>query len=176
MQTIFINGHRKSGLTAPTPFFGAFSSTGVYDANAVFGVLPFSSASAAILLQAKNIEDVKAAIANLTKYEADVRKYYDDRVTRTSGGKRDRLRAERADLCNEANAALALLRSGLATLERDVSSRETSKQPTFDPNTGKIVVLPDGTIAPQTTSGSSLMKFAIPVAAGLAALFFLKGH
>lgn len=174
MQTTFTYGSKRTGISVPR--LGAFSSTGTYDANSVFGTLPFSLAGAAILLQAKNIDDIKAAIFNLTKYESDVRKYYDDRVTRTSGGKRDRLRAERADLCNEANAALSLLRSGLATLERAVSSREISKQPNFDPSTGKLVIH-DGKPDPQTTGADSGMtKFIIPAVAGLAALFFLKGH
>jgi len=180
MQALFTyGGTRKSALTASTILFGAYLSTRFYDANNDVGLLPLAPSDAASMVSGGNISDIKTAIASLTDYEAKVRKYYDTRVSRTSGGKRDRLRAERADLTGAALESLTLLKSGLLTLERKAVAAVTAKQDDFNPATGKALTEVEKEVLKETQNQSSSFNatsLIIPVGAALAALFFLKGH
>lgn len=182
MQALFTyGGSRKSALSPMTITLGAFSSVNKYDADLVVGRLPLPPSDAAALVNSGDIATVRARIAELTKYEAEVRSYYDKRVSRTSGGKRDRMRNERRDLTGAANESLAILRSGLQTLERAKTATVTAARPDFDPSTGKTIVTESSTFTPETSVTDSSSEFKassliIPVGAALAALYFLKGH
>lgn len=180
MQATFTyGGNRKSALTASTILFGAYLSTKFYDANNDVGLLPLSPSDAASMVNGGDVTAIRAAIAALTDYEAKVRKYYDTRVSRTSGGKRDRLRAERADLTGAALESLTLLKSGLLTLERKIAAIATSKQDDYNPATGKPLTEVEKEVLKVNDAQASSFNptsLIIPVGAALAALFFLKGH
>lgn len=183
MHTLFTyGGTRKSALT-PRTVLGAYAATNTYDANTAVGLLPITPADAAALLETKNINAVKAKIAELTSYESAVRSYYDTRVARTSGGKRDRLRAERKDLTYAANDALSILKSGLLTLEREKTSEAIAKQDDFNTSTGKPYTPEEIQLEIETgkrpasgKKGFDPSAMIIPIGAALAALYFLKGH
>lgn len=182
-----LSGSRVSAVTPCTILFGAYSNTVVYNSVASVGVLPLSPEAAAALADVQSlttsgefkarIAAIDVAIANLTLFERQTRAYYDARVSRTSGGKRDRLRAERADLCNQALDELALLRSARASAVRLTTAVVTAKQDDYDPNTGKALTPAEKkAIADQTALSPDMSALIIPVGAALAALFFLKGH
>ncbi len=202
MHTIFTyGGNRKSALTPHTILFGnspakgdrfrfgAYSSASSYDSVATVGPLPLSPEGAAALADVQALSTVEAltgrisaidaAIANLTLFESQTRAYYDTRVSRTSGGKRSRLRTERADLCNQALAEIALLKSARASAVRRSTAVAVSSQSDYNPNTGvALTPVEKETAIAQATANppSSLQALIIPVGAAVAALFFLKGH
>ncbi len=189
MDSLFTyGGSRKSALTPRTNLFGAYSSTANYDSVASIGPLPLSPEAATSMADVQSlntvaaltsrISDIDSAIANLTLFEQQTRAYYDDRVNRTSGGKRSRLRGERADLCNQALAEIALLRSARASAVRRATAVATAIQSDYNPNTGAALTPVEkeaiGKAAADSASGMS--GLIIPAGAALAALFFLKGH
>lgn len=189
MNTIFTcAGNKKSAITPRTILLGAYSASASYDSVTSVGALPLSPQEAAVLADvqslnspaalASRISTIDVAIADLTLFEKQTRAYYDSRVSRTSGGKRDRLRAERADLCNQALAEIALLRSARASAVRRATSLSTSKQSDFNPDTGAALtpVEKQTMDAQAAASAPSMSSLIIPVGAALAALFFLKGH
>jgi hypothetical protein len=181
MQALFTyGGNRKSGITPNTILFGAYLSTKFYDANNDVGLLPLSPSDAARLIESGDVDAIRSSIAALTDYEAKVRSYYDARVSRTSGGKRDRLRSERAELTSAALEATTLLKSGLLTLERKIAAQATAKQDDYNPATGKPLTVVEKEIIRETEATKQASfnpnSLIIPVGAALAALFFLKGH
>ncbi len=203
MQTMFTyGGSRKSAVTPRTILygnspargdrfrFGAYSTTYDYDSVGSVGGLPISPEAAAVMSDvnslssvagvAERISAIDAAIATLTQFEKQTRAYYDRRVNQTSGGKRDRLRSERSDLCNQALSEIALLRSARASAVRRASSLATASQSDFNPDTGVALtpVEKQAVATQQAASGQGFnaTSLILPVGAALAALFFLKGH
>ncbi len=195
MQSLFTyGGSRKSGITPKTILggnrsrFGAYSPTYAYDSAGSIGDLPLSPEAATAMADVQSlnsvsgitsrISEIDSAIANLTLFESQVRAYYDGRVNRTSGGKRDRLRRERSDLCNQANAEIALLRSARASAVRRATAVATSTQDDYNPNTGKTLTPTEkeAVAAGKMEPPSNMSSLLIPVGAAVAALFFLKGN
>ena len=209
MQAIFTyGGNRKSALTPRTLLFGAdpfatakniftsgsasrlYSSTANYDAYATLGRLPYSPEQTMLLADLRNvisptemagrIEAINVAIASLVDYATKLTSYYGTRVSRTSGGKRDRLRAERAALRNQADAQVALLKAGLASAKTIGTAMVTATQTDYNPETGRIMTPVEKEVARQnqaaTQGASGMSSLILPIGAGLAALYFLKGH
>lgn len=197
MEAIFTYGAKKTALTPRTILYGAtpvflgsrtYSPTDSYDSIAVVGSLPLSPEATAAMADVQSLQSVAAlnariaaidtAIANLTLFEKDTRAYYDMRVDRTSGGKRQRLRDERAALCDQANNEAATLRSARASAVRLATAMATAKQDDFNPQTGVALTETEKAAAAQSAAaGSAGMKSLIlPIGAALAALFVLKGH
>jgi hypothetical protein len=210
MQAIFTyGGNRKSGLTPRTILFGAdpfatakniftsssasraFSSSAQYDVYSSVGPLPYSPEAALALADvqsmtnaaalADRINAINIAIAALTDYAEKVTAYYGTRVSRTSGGKRDRLRAERAAVRGQAEAEITLLKAGLASAKRIATAVVTSAQDDYNPESGKLLTPVEkeavaAKAAASASSSSGMNALIIPVGAALAALFFLKGN
>lgn len=130
---------------------------------------------------AARIAAINTAVASLTDYITKLNSYYGTRVSRTSGGKRDRLRAERAAIRSQADAQLVLLKAGLASAKIIGPAMVTAVQTDYNPETGKIltavekdIVVREQIIAQQKKFNAS--SLILPIGAGLAALYFLKGH
>lgn len=150
------------------------------------------------------IQALTAAIKANEKFEKDVTDYYGTRVSRTSGGKRDRLRAERAAVRGESEKArkmaaatisdmrvmkIAEVKSQMKTDPDFVVSTTdpdsggivyTKSVPATNPKTGTVTfkpvslsVIPAG--APAIGNAGGMGKWLLPVGAGLAAYFALKG-
>lgn len=195
MQALFTYGsNRKSAMTPPTILCGrapyllgsrTYDPTASYDSVASVGPLPLSPESAASMADVQSLTSVQAladrvsaidtAIANLTLFEKQTRAYYDNRVDRTSGGKRQRLRDERAALCDQANNEIAVLRSARASAVRLATAMASAKQDDFNPATG-VALTPTEKAAAQAAAPSGLNSMILPIGAALAALFVLKGH
>jgi len=203
MQALFTyGGNRKSALTPRTLLYGNspargerfrfgannYSPTYAYDAYPVVGAMPYTPAQVALMADVSNIMTLDAAnaqlaalasaIAQFTDYRRVVSDYYGKRIGRMdSGGKERRLRQERADLSQTSDRSLELLKTAHATLTRAMTGMATSRQPDFDPTTGKNkVVVPGLTPDPSTDSGFKASTLILPVGAALAALYFLKGN
>lgn len=166
---------------------GAFAPTADYDYNSTRPI-PYTQASIASLIQQNNLEGLMAAVNDLTAYEAACRSYYDGRVSRTSGGKRDRLRGERSDLCNEALAAIRLATAGINSVQAKIAAQAKAQLPAYVDNnsTNQTWQTPGSTnnptaqlpvyAAPQSETAAMLSKLAIPAAIAAAAFFLIKGH
>jgi hypothetical protein len=191
MHAVFTyGGSRKSSLTPTTIVFGAYAPTSAYDSIASVGPLPLSPEAAAAMADVQTLASVAAvngrisqinvAIANLTAFEKQTRAYYDARVSRTSGGKRDRLRRERADLCNQALAEIALLKSAHASATRLATTLATVAQDDYNPATGVAMTPAERAIAVQQKAAApatfNMNSLIIPAGAALAAIYFLKGN
>lgn len=193
MQAVFTYGNMKSGLTPRTILFGAWSPTAVYDfINPQVnngGQLPYTPEQTASLADlsglttvsavANRILEIDIAISTLKAYRGKVTSYYDMRVSRTSGGKQDRLRNERRDLYNVIDESLSLLTSARVGAATKKTAVAVASQDDYNPNTGKPLT-PAEKEALAEKGGSEkpfdFSKLILPIGAGLAALFFLKGH
>ncbi len=165
---------------------GAYTPTYNYDYDATRKI-PYTQASIAALIDQGNLKGLMAAVNDLTAYEAGARSYYDARVSRTSGGKRSRLKGERTDVCDEALAAIRLATAGINSVQANIAAQAKASLPAYmDTNaanqtwatpgstnnpTGSI---PAGAQHSQTTD--MLAKLAIPAAIAAAAFFLIKGH
>lgn len=119
------------------------------------------------------------------KFEADVTDYYGTRVSRTSGGKRDRLRAERAAIRGESQkarqiAAAAITDFRLLKISEVRSGLKTDPDlvvETRDPSTGAIVYSysAPGASPAKASAGAGGMGWLLPVGAGVAAYLMMKG-
>jgi len=177
MQTTFTYGTRRSAISVPR--LGAFDPTYEYQAYASYGRVPLMPSDAAALLSSKDIAAINTALAQSVQYESSVRAYYDHMLgTTNSPGKSDRIRANRRDVLEPVLTTIALLKSGVATLQANAVASSVSKQSDYNPNTGKASTPEEESSGgwKKQSSDSGMAKFIIPAAAGLAALFFLKGH
>lgn len=116
-------------------------------------------------------------------FRKEVDDYYGMRVSRTSGGKRDRLRAERAALKAEADAANKMAAAAVSDL-RSMPIAEVKAtlktDPDFvvteaDPASGGVLYKYAAPTAPAAAGPGGGMGWLLPVGAGLAAFFMLKG-
>ncbi len=167
---------------------GAFSPLSNYDYNETRPI-PYTQASVAGLIDAGNLQGLMTAVNDLTAYEAAARSYYDGRVSRTSGGKRSRLKGERADVCNEALAAIRLATAGINTVQANIAASAKAKLPAYVDNnttnqtwtTPGYTNNPTNAIPPDPSmnhaSGLSPMAtLAIPLGLAAAAFLLIKGH
>lgn len=184
MQATFAFPRRATSLS-PSPLLGAsrtYSATAAYDADADVRPIPYTQATIAALIKSNDLLILKSAVHDLTDYEASVRSYYDTRVNRTSGGKRDRLRDERAALCNEALAAIRLATVGINSVSARIAANVKAGLPAYtDTNAlnASQGFTNQATVSSSTAvpvAASPYAKFILPGVAALAALFFLKGH
>lgn len=163
-------------------FFAGYSAITEYDANTAVRKIPYDQIGAANLVQSAGIEDLTSAGRALVTYITDIRAYYDNRVSNTSGGKRTRLQHERSDLLGEAGRALDLISRRIDKLRSDsVNAAEQQTTPKLPPDSGSGSSGGAGSGSGGGQSGGSaaasdFSKYLIPLGAGLAALFFLKGH
>lgn len=145
---------------------------------------PSRQAASIATLNAR-ITQLQAAIAALEKFDKDNTAYYDERVNRTSGGKRDRLREERAALRDEGAAARAMASAAIRTLtntvnaKASVSLQEAGNDPrqvviSRDVDTGALVYSRPAIQASASASPSGT-GWLLPVGAALAAYLALKG-
>lgn len=189
-QGPFLGASRSFDPTYPYDFFRdkyAIPYTQAGIANIIAGLTDEAGrqSASASLLNSK-ITQLQAAITALEKFDRDNTGYYDDRVNRTSGGKRDRLREERAALRAEGEAARILASSAVRTLSIALNSKaatamqEAGNDPrsvvvSRDIDTGAVVYARPqiATQAPQ--SGSGLPSWLIPAGAAVAAYLALKG-
>lgn len=195
---------KQSGIVTHAPFLGAsrvFDPNYPYDffkdryaipytqagiANVIAGLTdePGRQAASIAVLNAK-ITQLQAGVSALEKFDKDNTAYYDERVNRTSGGKRDRLREERAALRAEGEAARIMAQAAIRTLTNTVNAKaQTSLQEagndpravvvSRDVDTGALVYSrPAIQQAAQTSAGSS--TWLLPVGAAALAYLALKG-
>lgn len=193
MNTLFAyGGSRKSALTPRTVLFGAYSATDVYSSDAVVGKFPYTVEYVSMLCDVTPLKTAAAlndriaamdvAMAVLAKYEVDMNAYYTPRMRDTSGGKHDRLSAERGVLGIQARDERLRLVSARATASRLLSSVVVVTQDDFNPKTGVVLTPVEKEIVVQqaaakaASASSGMSGLIIPIGAALAALFFLKGH
>lgn len=178
MQAVFTYGNMKSGLTPKTILFGAFMPDYAYHVYAAYGKIPIMPSGVPALMATRNIASIKAMLSRLVQYEVNVRSFYDRELGNTnSPGKSDRIRIHRADITNPTLQSIAMIKSGLPELEAELVAEYNAKQTDFNPNTGKNE--PGKPSKPDVSGGSDdfdFSKLILPIGAGLAALFFLKGH
>jgi len=148
--------------------------------------LSMSEVTALITTLSQTIKDNEA-------YETKVRDYYGLRVDRTSGSKRDRLRAERAALIGESTAArniaaaaikdlrsgqLAKVKGSMKTDPDFVMSRKDESGGIVyehsDPADDKSGAKPGAKPGAKSGKDESL-GWLLPAGAGLAAYFMMKG-
>jgi len=148
-------------------------------------------ASGAYAGPASDIVTLQVLMDRITKeneaYIKEMVDYYDRRVSRTSGGKRDRLRDERAMLRNEAEAAIRLAQSIIMEF-RQKAIAQVKATSVVDPDA--IVVVPNSTsgrreyttstATPGTTAAAreaapsaGLNPTLLLIPAGLVAAYFL---
>lgn len=157
-----------------------------YDQDAVANILRPHLEREDISLAERN-----ALIAKLTEvikaneaFEKVADDYYGARVSRTSGGKRDRLRAERAAVKGESAKARQIAAAGITdirALKLAELKSKMSTDPDFvvserDPASGGLVyALSTPAAQPSAQSQGNAMAWLLPVGAGLAAYLALKG-
>jgi hypothetical protein len=162
-----------------------------YDTDAVATILRPHMERAEMSLDEKN--RIMATLTQVIKanegFERDVTDYYGTRVSRTSGGKRDRLRAERAALRGESETARKIAAAGINDIRNLKIAELKSVMPTDpdlvvstrDPDSGATVyrLSTPGAAPGAASSGSGgtlgMPNWLLPVGAGLAAFMFLKG-
>lgn len=144
---------------------------------------------ATIAVLNQRITQLHAAIAALEQFDRDNTSYYGERVSRTSGGKRDRLRDERAALREEGELARKLATSAIQALTTSVNAKASAAMQDSGTSTGNIIVsrdedtgalvysrkyTPVATVAP-VSQGNNLPPWLLPAGVGLAAILALKG-
>ena len=152
-------------------------------------VAPWMDANLAAL---KPVTEMRAASTQFTvalkannQYAADMRAYYDMRVNRTSGGKRDRLRDERAAVQDGIDRANKLFTAAVAQLDAlaeakakgtlAVNPDTMTRQ--VNPETGEVLYNPPSRqVTPQASAkpGLSTGALMLPLAAVAAAYLALK--
>lgn len=186
----FLGASRTFDPTYPYDFFKdryaiPYTQAGIAGIIGDLSTEPTRQAASTDLLN-RRITQLQAAIASLEQFDRDNTAYYDERVNRTSGGKRDRLREERAALRAEGEAARVLASSAVRSLTNTVNAKatvamqEAGNDPrqvvvARDPNSGALVYSRPTLPQNQTQSQGGLPSWLLPVGAAAAAYFALKG-